>query len=65
MFDLQQDVLINNASNPNEDYIGKIDKIYRILESKTQTFILLLAIKWFYRRDEILKHLPQHKNWIS
>ena len=40
-------------------------KIIQINEIKTNTFILLAEVKWYYKRNEIIKILPMHKNWIS
>ena len=57
--------MINNANNQNDDYIAKIMKIMQIKESKTNKFILLSQVKWFYKKNEIVNILPQHKSWIS
>jgi len=57
--------MINNASNLNDDYIGKILKIIQIKEDKTNTYILLTLVRWFSKRNEVIRILPQHKSWIS
>ena len=37
--------MINNANNPNDDYIAKLMKIIQIKEVKTDTYILLSEVK--------------------
>jgi hypothetical protein len=50
--------MINNATNLNDDYIGKILKIIQIKEDKTNTYILLTLVRWFSKRNEVIRILP-------
>jgi hypothetical protein len=40
--------MINNASNKDEDFIGKIMRIVSIKEAKTKRLILLTEVRWYY-----------------
>lgn len=36
-----------------------------IKEAKSQKYICLCEVKWYYKKNEIVKIKPGHKNWIS